>query len=164
MPTLRELSHYHLKLQEVLEQPELSEIDKQAALDTLEGLGLENKLDACCHIIAEQNAMVDNLAIEIRRLQERKQMFTRVKQRVRDLIEDALVDSKNSKIKTMQHTISVRESSKTIIDFKKLEENKCAFLVFKTDIDESATKKAIKNADIEVDGIEKLITKVLTIR
>jgi len=136
---------------------EAKEIQKQAILDSLEGLGLEQKLEAYCQVIAEKKANNDYLSAEIARLQKRKKSNENSVEWLRGNMQAALIATGNKKIDTGLHKISISKRKSLEIDYDKLVEQGIPELKYKPlVIDKTATKKAIQDLGVELEGVQEV--------
>jgi len=162
--TLHEISNATQELQSILENlefedltDEAKEVQKQAILDSLEGLGLEQKLEAYCQVIAEKKANNDYLSAEIARLQKRKKSNDNAAECLRNNMQSALVATGKQKIDTGLHKISVSKRKSLEIDYDKLIEQGLPEVIYKPAvIDKTATKKAIQDLGVELEGVQEV--------
>ncbi len=136
---------------------EAKALQRQAILDSLEGLGLEQKLEAYCQVIAEKKANNDYLSAEILRLQKRKKSNDNNIEWLRGNMQSALVAVGKQKIDTGLHKISISRRTTLKIDYDKLAEQDIPELIYKPAvIDRTATKKAIQNLGVELEGVQEV--------
>ena len=162
--TLHEITNATKKLNSILENleiedltDEVKELQKQAILDSLEGLGLEQKLEAYCQVIAEKKANNDYLSAEIARLQKRKKSNDNAVEWLRGNMQSALIATGKQKVDTGLHKISVSKRTVLEIDYEKLAEQGIPELIYKPlVIDKTATKKAIEALGVELDGVQEV--------
>jgi len=133
---------------------EAKAIQKQAILNSLEGLGLEQKLEAYCQVIAEKKANNDYISAEIARLQKRKKSNGNSIDWLRGNMQSALIATGKQKVDTGLHKISVTKRTKLEFDWKKLEEQGIPELCYK--LDEAASKRAIKDLGVEIEGVQEV--------
>jgi hypothetical protein len=130
-------------------------VQRQAILDSLEGLGLEQKLEAYCQVIAEKKANNDYLSAEIARLQKRKKSNDNAVEWLRGNMQSTLIATGKQKVDTGLHKISISKRKTLEIDYDRLIEQDIPELIYKPAvIDKTATKKAIQDL-----GIPELIYK-----
>ncbi len=142
-----------LQRQKILDR----EVQKQAILDSLKGLGLEQKLEAYCQVIAEKKANNDYISAEIARLQKRKKSNETSIDWLRGNIQQALIAVNKQKIDTGLHKISISKRKSLEIDYDKLAEQDIPELIYKPAvIDKTATKKAIQNLGVELEGVQEV--------
>lgn len=162
--TLHDITNAVKELQSILDNIEAEEltdeakkIQKQAILDSLESLGLEQKLEAYCQVIAEKKANNDYLSAEIARLQKRKKSNDASIDWLRGNMQSALVAVGKQKVDTGLHKISVSKRKSLEIDYDKLIEQGIPEVIYKPAvIDKTATKKAIQELDVELDGVQEI--------
>lgn len=162
--TLHEITNATKELNSILENlefeeltDEVKELQKQAILDSLEGLGLEQKLEAYCQVIAEKKANNDYLSTEIARLQKRKKSNDTSIEWLRGNMQQALIATDKQKIDTGLHKISISKRTTLEIDYDKLAEQGITELVYKPAIiDKIATKKAIQESGVDIDGVKEV--------
>jgi len=112
-------------------------------------LKLEEKADAIIYIHKEFEEAEKALKDEVKRLNERKTMMIRKQKQLKDLLDYILA---GQKLKTTKFTIFYGKSeSLEIVDESKVPQE---FIAFTPKIDKTNLKKAVKNKEIEVDGIE----------
>lgn len=162
--TLHDITNAVKELQSILDNIEAEEltdeakkIQKQAILDSLESLGLEQKLEAYCQVIAEKKANNDYLSAEIARLQKRKKSNDASIDWLRGNMQSALVAVGKQKVDTGLHKISVSKRKSLEIDYDKLIEQGIPEVIYKPAVvDKTATKKAIQELDVELDGVQEI--------
>lgn len=168
--TLHDITNAVKELQSVLDNLEFEEltdeakvVQRQAILDSLEGLGLEQKLEAYCQIIAEKKANNDYLSVEIARLQKRKKSNDTSIEWLRGNMQSALIAVNKLKIDTGLHKISISKRTTLEIDYDKLIEQGIPELIYKpAEIDKTATKKAIQESQylqvtgVKIDGVQEV--------
>jgi hypothetical protein len=136
---------------------EAKEIQKQAILDSLEGLGLEQKLEAYCQVISEKKANNNYISAQIARLQKRKKSNDTSIDWLRGNMQAALVAVGKQKVDTGLHKISISKRKSLEIDYDKLIEQGMPELVYKPAvIDKVATKKAIQDLGVELEGVQEV--------
>jgi aminopeptidase N len=162
--SLHDITNATRELQSILDNlkfedltDDVKAIQKQAILDSLEGLGLEQKLEAYCQVIAEKKANNDYLSAEIARLQKRKKSNNTVREWLRGNIQAALIAVDKQKVDTGLHKISITKRTSLEIDYDALAEQGIPEVIYKPAvIDETATKKAIQDLGIEIDGVQEV--------
>lgn len=162
--TLHEISNATQELQSILDNLEfeeltddVKELQKQAILDSLEGLGLEQKLEAYCQVIAEKKANNDYLSAEIARLQKRKKSNDTSIDWLRGNMQSALIAVGKQKVDTGLHKISISKRKSLEIDYDKLIEQGMPEVIYKPAIiDKTATKKAIQDLGVEIEGVQEV--------
>lgn len=162
--TLYDITNATRELQSILESlegenltDEAQEVHKQAILDRLKGLGLEQKLEAYCQVIAEKKANNDYLSAEIARLQKRKKSNETSIDWLRGNMQSALIAVGKQKVDTGLHKISISKRTTLEIDYDRLIEQGMPELKYKPlVIDKTATKKAIQDLGVEVEGVQEV--------
>jgi hypothetical protein len=162
--TLHEITNSVKELLSILESSkfedltdEAKKVQKQAILDSLEGLGLEQKLEAYCQVIAEKKANNDYLSAEIARLQKRKKSNDASIDWLRGNMQSALLAVGKQKVDTGLHKISISKRKSLEIDYDKLIEQDIPEVIYKPAvIDKTATKKAIQDLGVELDGVQEV--------
>ncbi len=169
--TLHDITNVVKELQSILDNlefedltDEAKELQKQAILDSLEGLGLEQKLEAYCQVIAEKKANNDYISAEIARLQKRKKSNDNSIEWLRGNMQQALIAVNKQKIDTGLHKISISKRKSLEIDYDKLAEQGTPELIYKPAVvDKTATKKAIQDLGVEVDGVQEVEKPIIRI-
>ena len=162
--SLCDITNATIELKSILDNLEFEEltdevkaIQKQAILDSLEGLGLEQKLEAYCQVIAEKKANNDYISGEIARLQKRKKSNENSIDWLRGNMQSALVAVDKQKADTGLHKISISKRKSLEIDYDKLAEQGIPELKYKPlVIDKTATKKAIQDLGVELEGVQEV--------
>ncbi len=133
------------------------QLQKQAILDSLEGLGLEQKLEAYCQVIAKKKSNNDYISAEIARLQKRKKSNETSIDWLRFNTQQALIALNKQKVDTGLHKISISKRTTLEIDYDKLAEQGIPELIYKPAvIDKMATKKAIQDLGVELEGVQEV--------
>lgn len=138
---------------------EAKAIQKQAILNSLKGLGfsLEEKLEAYCQVIAEKKANNDYLSAEIARLQKRKKSNNTTIDWMRENMQQSLIAIDKQQVDTGLHKISISKRTTLEIDYDKLAEQGIPELIYKPAvIDKTATKKAIQELGVEIEGVQEI--------
>ena len=138
------------------------EIDEQTFNDTLEAIGVEEKIESYCHVIKELQADFDKFKTESDRLTARMKTAKNGIDRMKDSLLTFLQVSGQSKVKAGTFTVSIGTSKQTnIIDetlipaeYKTPQPDK---------IDKTAIKKAIESG-VDVAGAEIIINEGVRIR
>ena len=113
--TLHELTGAALKLQDMI----LDGADPELIKDTMDSIGgaSEKKLDAYADIRANYKAEAGEVGAEIKRLQDRKKMFTNAA----DYMSEAMlanVQALGGKVKTTRYTFGLRHTKQVVLDPK----------------------------------------------
>jgi hypothetical protein len=133
------------------------EIQRQAILDSLEGLGLEQKLEAYCQVIEQLKANNDYLSTAISKWQGKKKSNETTIDWLRGNMQSALIAVNKQKVDTGLHKISVSKRKSLEIDYDKLIEQDIPELKYKPlVVDKTATKKAIQESGLELDGVQEV--------
>lgn len=136
---------------------EAKAVQKQAILDSLEGLGLEQKLEAYCQVIEQLKANNDYLSTAISKWQGKKKSNTTTMEWLRANMQQSLIATNKQKVDTGLHKISITKRTTLEIDYDKLVEQDIPELSYKpAEIDKTATKKAIQDLGVEIDGVEEV--------
>lgn len=162
--TLHDITNATKELQSILDNlefeeltDEAKEVQKQAILDSLEGLGFEQKLEAYCQVIAEKKANNDYISAQMARLQKRKKSNENTMEWLRGNTQAALIATGKTKVDTGLHKISINKRTTLEIDYDKLIEQGVPELIYKPAvIDKTATKKAIQASGVELEGVQEV--------
>ena len=109
MTTLYNLTAEYMEL---LAMAEEEEIDPQTLADTFESLQgeFEEKADNYAVIIKTLKGQEDMLDLEIKRLQERKQVLNKNQKRLKESLENAMNITGNRKFKTLLHSFNIQKN------------------------------------------------------
>jgi len=162
--TLHDITNAARELQSILDNLEFEELtddvktlQQQAILDSLEGLGFEQELEAYCQVISEKKANNDYLSAQIARLQKRKKSNDTSIDWLRGNTQSALIAVGKQKVNTGLHTISISKRKSLEIDYEKLAEQSIPELKYKPlVIDKTATKKAIQESGVKSECIQEV--------
>lgn len=156
--TLFDISSEFYVLKDLLDNdleydPETGEVyDNSEVLQKLfeeVSLKLGDKLDNSQRVVLELNGKADTLDKEIKRLQDKKRAFLNSADRLKSLMQNAIISSGKTKIKTDLFSFFIRESEAlSIADEDNIPRQ---FLRIKKEVDKVAIKKAIKDGE-EIDG------------
>ena len=157
--TLYEMTTQAQALDELLQN---EEIDEQVFNDTLEAIGIEEKIEGYCHVIKELQGDFDKYKAEADRLAARMKTIKNGVDRMKDSLLMFLKATGQSKTKSGTFAVSIGTSEQTnIIDEALIP------IEFKTPqpakIDKTAIKKAIKSG-ATVTGAEIIINESVRIR
>lgn len=110
---LYELTADYLKLQSMLEDPE---VDQQAVTDTLEAMdfAIEEKADGYVRVIKNMQGSVDAIKLEIERLTEKKKHLEDSIKRLKTNLQESMVATGKRKIKTDLFQISIQKNGGAI--------------------------------------------------
>ena len=147
-----------LALKADLDAQDLSNKDRQQKereiLDTLESLGLEDKLAAYCFIIGEIKAKKEYWSELKRKCSDQIAKCANSIDSLRGNIQNALIATGNKQVNAGVNKISLTKTKSLQFDWEKLEEQRIPELCYK--LDEAASKRAIKESGIEVDGVQEV--------
>ena len=159
MSTLYEMTAQASELYELLQN---EEIDEQVFLDTLEAIGVEEKIEGYCQVIKELQGDFDKYKAEADRLTARMKTAKNGIDRMKDSLLTFLKVSGQSKVKAGTFAVSIGTSKQTNIldetliptEYKTPQPDK---------IDKTAIKKAIESG-VDVAGAEIIINEGVRIR
>lgn len=159
MATLYQMTEETKSLYEMLEN---GDIDEQTLTDTMEAIGIDEKINSYCQVIKQLSADVDMFAEEEKRVKERKQTLKNNVDRMKMALLQFLTATGQEKVKT--GTFSVSKSYSKAVNI--LDENSIPD-EFKIEqapkIDKTAIKKAIASGN-EVCGAEIVENESVRIR
>ncbi len=158
MSTMYELTTAAQELYEMLSN---DDIDEQTFNDTLEGMGADEKVDACCKIIKQLEADAKAVAEEKDRLAKRSTALKNNAKRVRESLVMFMQASGQSRIKTVLFSLSTRATQKLNISEDAVIPQ--AYIKVKTETDTAALKDAITKG-VVIDGVTLDTNYSLTIR
>lgn len=158
MNTMYELTTAAQELYEMLSN---EDIDEQTFNDTLEGMGVDEKVDACCKVIKQLEADAKAVSEEKDRLAKRSQALKNNAKRVRESLVMFMQASGQSRIKTLLFSLSTRATQKLNISEDAVIPQ--AYIKVKTETDTAALKEAISKG-VVVDGVTLDTNYSLTIR
>lgn len=159
MPTLYELNKQTKQLLNLLTD---GEIDEQTYNDTLEGMGLLEKIENTCKVLTELNGEVAKYKAEIERLTTRENTLVKRIEWLKGQLMNCYITNGSEQIKAGTFTLSTRKSSSvTITDESKLDSK--YFIEQPAKISLSAIKKDIADG-VEVSGAEIVEKENLQIR
>lgn len=159
MATLYELSTQANELYNLLQS---GDIDEQVFMDTLEGIGAEEKIEDYCEVIASLSADADNFKAEIDRMTARKRAIDNNVKRMKAALLNFLNSSGQQKAKGGTFTVAISHSqSVNILDETAIPET---YLIEQPPkIDKVSIKKAIKDGK-DVPGAAIIINEGVRIR
>lgn len=159
MATLYQMTEETKSLYEMLEN---GDIDEQTLTDTMEAIGIDEKINSYCQVIKQLSTDVDMFAEEEKRVKERKQTLKNNVDRMKMALLQFLTATGQEKVKT--GTFSVSKSYSKAVNI--LDENSIPD-EFKIEqapkIDKTAIKKAIASGN-EVCGAEIVENESVRIR
>ena len=118
------------------------DIPEEAVIDTLEGLGVEGKVEDYCQVIYQLSADADMYDKEIKRLQAKKKSAESNIDRMKVALSEYMKAANQKKLSAGTFTLSFRKSESVVIK----DENALPEAYIKTEIKKSPDKTAIKNA------------------
>lgn len=159
MATLYEMTAQAMYLYELLQN---EEIDEQTFNDTLESIGVGDKVEGYCQVLKELQADLEKYKTEIDRLSARMKTTQNGINRMKESLLVFLKASGQSKVKAGTFSVSIGTSKQTHIldeslipmDFKIPQPDK---------IDKAAIKKAIESGNV-ISGAEIQINESVRIR
>ena len=140
------------------------ELDESLLIDTLESIdeAFEDKVISTAYVIKNNDADIETISNEIRRLQKLKQTKANANDRLKVYIKDNMLQLDKTKIKGDLFNVSVRNNAESVEILNESALPEDAFKVTRTP-DKTAIKEALKNGH-EVDGATLKRTKSLQIR
>lgn len=159
MANLYELTAQAAQLYEMLQG---EEIDEQTFLDTLEAMGVNDKVESYCKIIKQLQSDAEMYGAEIARLKARKKTAENGIERMREALLTYLEMSGQDKVKAGTFSVSVSQTQKlSITEGAKIPPE---YLVIQPpEVDKNGLKKAIKGGAV-FEGIELVTSKGVRIR
>ena len=147
MATLYQMTEETKSLYEMLEN---GEIDEQTLTDTMEAIGIDEKINSYCQVIKQLSADVDMFAEEEKRVKDRKQALKNNVDRMKTALLQFLTATGQEKVKTGTFAVSKSYSKAvSIIDAESIpDEFKIAQ---EPKINKTAIKEAITNG-VDVSG------------
>ena len=142
MSTLYKLTEEYMELLAIAEEEDL---DPQTLQDTFEGLQgeFEEKADNYAILIKALKGQEDMLDVEIKRLQERKQILINNQKRMKESLENAMNLTGNRKFKTLLHSFNIQKNPPSLqIDNEEAVPKE--FYTLKKVFDNAAIKKYLK--------------------
>lgn len=158
MATLYELTGATAQLYALMQD---GEIDEATLQDTLEAMGVDDKIDGCCKVIKQLEAESEMLKAESDRLSARAASLKNNAKYIRNNLVNYMQVTDQKSIKTLLFTLSKRATKKVVIaDGVDLPEQ---YIKIKKEIDKTALKNDLLNGVI-VDGASIEINDSLTIK
>lgn len=139
------------------------DIPEEAVTDTLQGIGVEGKLEDYCHVISQLNADVDMFNKEIERLAAKKESAQKGVDRMKSALSAYMQATGREKEKAGTFALSFRKSEAVVIN----DELALPPAYIRTKTTTAPDKTAIKNAiksGVEIPGAELQVNKNLQIR
>ena len=140
------------------------ELDESLLIDTLESIdeAFEDKVISTAYVIKNNDADIETISNEIRRLQKLKQTKSNANDRLKGYIKDNMLQLDKTKIKGDLFNVSVRNNAESVEILNESALPEDAFKVTRTP-DKTAIKEALKNGHY-VDGATLKRTQSLQIR
>lgn len=138
-------------------------IDGEAYADTLEGIGIADKIEGYCVVENELAGDLQKIESEIERLNEKKKSIENNIKRLNLRLGDCLYSMNTTKYSAGTYTVYRRETEQIIID--DLQKNPAEFL--KTRVSETPNKTLIKEsikAGKEIAGAHLQTNQSITIK
>lgn len=149
MATLYELTEQASQLYELLQN---EVIDEQIFADTLEGMGVEEKVESYCKIIKQLKADSDMYKAEADRVSAKKKQAENGAERMKKALLEFLVQSGQKKVKA--GTFSVSKTSSQAVFISDESALPATYLINQPPkVDKAGIKKALKAGE-EVNGAE----------
>ena len=151
--------------QQILDYVDNSEeLDESLLIDTLESIdeAFEDKVISTAYVIKNNDADIETISNEIRRLQKLKQTKANANERLKGYIKDNMLQLDKTKIKGDLFNVSVRNNAESVEILNESALPEDAFKVTRTP-DKTAIKEALKNGH-DVDGAVLKRTQSLQIR
>ena len=156
MSNIYSLTADFLRIQEMMEDPEL---DPQTLADTMEAVEgeLEMKAESYAKVMKNLEADVAGIKAEIDRLSERKKTIENNIKRMKEALQYSMETTGKTKFKTELFSFSVRNNApKVVMDEEYLENVPERFLKYSDPtINRTAIKEAIQNGE-DLEGIAHL--------
>lgn len=118
------------------------DIPEEAVTDTLEGMGVEGKVEDYCHVIYQLTADIDMYDKEIKRLTAKMKSAKSGVERMKGALSAYMQATNHKKLAAGTFTLSFRKSESVVIN----DESALPQEYIKTEIKKSPDKTAIKNA------------------
>lgn len=150
------------QIAELYEMQIAGEIDEQTFIDTLEAMGVNDKIDNLCGMFQQYKADEKMLDEEIKRLAAKKKAAQNGQKWIKDVVDNILKVQGKTKEKTPFYSVYYSKSkSVNITDFDRLPND------FKNFLDPTPDKISIKESlmqGIEVPGAELIENQSIVIR
>ena len=158
--TLYEMTEAQKQLYELMTS---GEIDEEVYADTLEGMGIAEKIEGYCVVDNELSGDLQKIESEIERLNEKKKSIENNIKRLRARLGDCLLSMNTKSYAAGTFTVKRRETQQVIID--DLQKIPAEFL--KTRVSETPNKTLIKERikeGKEVSGAHLQTNQSITIK
>ena len=139
------------------------DLPEEAVNDTLEGLGVEGKIEDYCHVIGQFNADVVMFDNEIERLKTKKDAAKRGIDRMKAALSAYMQATNTEKTKAGTFALSFRKSEAVIIKDELALPTEYVKTKTTTAPDKTAIKNAIKSGEV-VPGAELQVNHNLQIK
>ena len=158
--TLYEMTEAQKELYELMTS---GEIDEEVYADTLEGIGIPEKIEGYCVVDNELSGDLDKIESEIERLTAKKKSIENNIKRLRARLGDCLLSMDTTKYSAGTYTVYRRETQQVIIDDP--QEIPAEFM--KTKVSEAPNKALIKErikSGEEIAGAHLQANQSITIK
>lgn len=163
---LYEIANDYLSLMEAIEN---GEIPEEALADTLESIesGIEEKADNIACILKNLSAEIAAIKAEENNLAERRKQREKTHDRLKEYLSETLQRIGKTKIETARNKITFRKSEAVEIDEEAFKTwaafNRDDLLKFKSEIDKTAVKAALKNG-VELPNVRIVANQNIQIK
>ena len=158
--TLYEMTAAQKELYEIITS---GEIDEEVYADTLEGIGIPEKIEGYCVVDNELSGDLDKIESEIKRLTAKKKSIENNVKRLRLRLGDCLLSMDTTKYSAGTYTVYRRETEQIIID----DAQKIPAEFMKTRVSATPNKTLIKEsikAGKEIAGAHLQMNQSITIK
>ena len=158
--TLYEMTAAQKELYELMTS---GEIDEEVYADTLEGIGIAEKIEGYCVVENELSGDLDKIESEIKRLTAKKAAIENNVKRLRLRLGDCLLTMNTTKYNAGTYTVYRRETQQVIID----DPQKIPAEFMKTKVSEAPNKALIKErikSGEEIAGAHLQANQSITIK
>lgn len=113
MSTLYDIKQKYLAIRNLFEEPD---IDQQVIFGTLESVDdeFDTKAENYAKVIADMNADVDAISAEIDRLQERKQAIANGAKKLKQYLQQAMIETERTKFKTSLFSFNIQKGPPSV--------------------------------------------------
>ena len=158
--TLYEMTEAQKELYELMAS---GEIDEEVYADTLEGIGIAEKIEGYCVVENELSGDLQKIESEIKRLNEKKKSIENNIKRLNLRLGDCLCSMNTTKYNAGTYTVYRRETQQVVID----DSQKIPAEFMKTRVSETPNKTLIKEsikAGKEIAGAHLQTNQSITIK
>ena len=155
--TLYEMTAAQKELYELMTS---GEIDEEVYADTLEGIGIAEKIEGYCVVENELSGDLDKIESEIKRLTAKKAAIENNVKRLRLRLGDCLLTMNTTKYNAGTYTVYRRETQQVIID----DPQKIPAEFMKTKVSEAPNKALIKERIKSGEEIHLQANQSITIK